>query len=191
VSASGNGRAGAPGSGAGRRGTAIAIGAALVVAVAALVVVAVRGPSRPPTFQERVHAIAENLRCPVCQNLSVGDSPSELAQQMRGEIGRRLRAGQTRAQIDAFFTGKYGRWILLTPDAGGIGLVAWLAPALAIAVGGTVAWTVVRRRRRGRLPGDMGPGPDDQGTRDSAEPRLTDAERDRIQREIAELEEVP
>ncbi|MFL5799190.1 MAG: cytochrome c-type biogenesis protein CcmH [Actinomycetota bacterium] len=172
------------------RRTALVLAAAVAVAAVALAVVATRGPSRPPTLQERVRVVAEDLRCPECQNLSVADSPSGLAREMRVEIARRLRLGQTASQIESFFVSRYGRWILLTPDAGGIGLFAWLAPALAVAAGGALAFTVVRRRRRATSPVD-----DETAVADPAEssdePRLTGEERDRIQREIAQLEEVP
>jgi len=179
-----------------RRGTAAAVLAAVAVAVITLVVVASRGPAHPPTFTERVDAIASNLRCPVCQNLSVADSPSQLARDMRAEIGRRLRAGETKEQIDAFFVAKFGRWILLTPDAGGIGLVAWLAPVLAIAAGGLIAWAVVLHRRRRPALADGSDSdeavPDSGADREApteVEPRLTDAERAEIQREVDALEE--
>ena len=166
----------------------IAVVAAVAVAVIALVVVASRGPSHPPTFSERVDAIASNLRCPVCQNLSVADSPSELARDMRDEIGRRLRAGQTPEQIEGFFTAKFGRWILLTPDTGGIGLFAWLTPLLVIAGGGALGYVLVRRRRR---PMVAVAGADAAGVGDvgNGEPRLTDAERAEVQRELDALEE--
>jgi cytochrome c-type biogenesis protein CcmH len=185
----------------GRRTAWIALAAGLAVAGAALLIVVLRGPSAPPTFEQRVHSIASELRCPVCQNLSVADSPSELAQQMRAEIARRLRLGQSEAEIDAFFTAKYGQWILLTPDAGGIGLFAWLTPALAIAVGAAVAWTVVRRRRRPAVAdGDSAAFDDaglDAGDRPAADdapaaddqPRLTDEERARVQGELDAIEE--
>lgn len=163
----------------GRRRAVAALAVAALVVVAALVAVAARGPARPPTFQERVHDVAAGLRCPVCQNLSVADSPSGLAQQMRADIALRLRHGQTERQIDAFFVANYGRWILLTPSAGGIGLFVWLAPALAVVVGAGLAWTIVRRRRVAVATG--APAADD-------EPTLTPAQRREIQREVDELE---
>jgi cytochrome c-type biogenesis protein CcmH len=171
------------------RGPVVALVVAVVVAVAALVVVAARGSAGPPTLQERVHDVAEGLRCPVCQNLSVADSPSDLAQQMRDDIALRLRQGQTERQIDAFFTAKYGRWILLSPEAGGIGLFAWFAPVLAVAAGAGLAWTIVRRKRRVAVAGisevesvDVDSSPDD------GERRLTEAERLEIQREVDQLD---
>ncbi|HJV04423.1 MAG TPA: cytochrome c-type biogenesis protein CcmH, partial [Actinomycetota bacterium] len=50
--------------------------AALVAAVA-LGVAAFR--DRPATIGERVDEVAESIRCPVCQNLSVADSTSRVA----------------------------------------------------------------------------------------------------------------
>jgi cytochrome c-type biogenesis protein CcmH len=163
---------------------------AVGIAVAALVAVAARGSAGPPTLQERVHDIAEGLRCPVCQNLSVADSPSRLAQQMRADIALRLRQGQTGQQIDAFFTAKYGRWILLSPAAGGIGLFAWFAPVLAVAAGAGLAWTIVRRKRRLAVAGVDGVDEmDDVAPVDDADsPKLTDSERREIQREIDRLD---
>jgi cytochrome c-type biogenesis protein CcmH len=200
----------APGA-APRRRTVLALAVAAAVVIVALVVVAVRGPGGPPTFQERVHQVAKGLRCPVCQNLSVADSPSELARQMRTEIALRLRNGESEAQIDAFFTAKYGRWILLTPSAGGVGLFVWLAPALAVAVGVGVAWSVLRRRRGRPATEAVGPVATANGsattdlhaptrattggrattgaaTSGDAELHLTPAQRAEVQREVDALD---
>ena len=166
-----------------RRGTVVAVVAAVAVAVVALVVVATRGPAHPPTLPGRIDAIASNLRCPVCQNLSVADSPSELARDMRAEIGRRLQAGQSKDQIDAYFVARFGRWILLTPDTGGVGLFAWLTPVLVAVAGGLVAWAVVLRRRRRPALASGEPEPAED------EPTLTAAQRAEVQRELDALEE--
>lgn len=39
-----------------------------------------------PDLEDRTREIATELRCVVCQNLSVADSPSEMAQQMRAVV---------------------------------------------------------------------------------------------------------
>jgi len=57
--------------------------------------------------------IAQELRCVVCQIFSVADSPSEMAQQMRGVVREQLQAGKTPQEVKDFFCLQYGEWVLL------------------------------------------------------------------------------
>ncbi|HEX2090702.1 MAG TPA: cytochrome c-type biogenesis protein [Actinomycetota bacterium] len=119
--------------------------AALLISGVALGFVAARGPEPPRSLPEQVRAVASTLRCPVCQNLSVADSPSPLAREMRATIGRELTAGRTPEQIRARFVDAYGEWILLAPPRRGLNLVAWIAPAILLAAGLIAAVVAVRR----------------------------------------------
>ena len=96
-------------------------------------------------LEARTTAVASALRCPVCQGLSIQDSPSELAQQMRGLVKEQLRQGKSEAEVRAYFISKYGEWILLEPEASGFNLVAYLAPLGALLVGGGIVAVAVRR----------------------------------------------
>ena len=104
----------------------------LLVAAAALVLLTggpARAASPPAVNEETVHEIASQLRCVVCQSLSVADSPSETANQMRGIIRERLAAGETPAQVRGYFVDKYGPWILLSPPRRGFDLLVWSSPS--------------------------------------------------------------
>ena len=70
-------------------------------------------------LEEQTRKIASELRCPVCQNLSAADSPSELAQEMRQFIFDQLKQGKSPEQIKGYFISKYGEWVLLAPTPKG------------------------------------------------------------------------
>lgn len=96
-------------------------------------------------IERRVDAIAAELRCPVCQNLSVKDSPSDVAAAFQSRIRQLVIAGKSDREIRDFFVARYGEWILLSPPRRGIGLAVWLAPALVLGAGLVAAGFAVRR----------------------------------------------
>lgn len=112
------------------RRIAIVIGILAVVAAVAAVAV-----PRPETPEERVARIAAELRCPVCQGLSVNDSPSESAREMRSMIERGVAEGRTDEEIRDQFRSAYGDWILLAPPTRDPRGLVWLVPLVAIAAG--------------------------------------------------------
>src|SRR5262249_44637555 len=145
------------GSAAGGDGLAMTRGAMVLIAV--LTALALVGPAAPaidaqtarPVNEETVHDIAVQLRCVVCQNLSVADSPSEMASQMRAIIRERLAAGESPADVQRYFVDRYGEWILLSPPRRGFNLLVWLLPLAAVVVGlaatSALVWRWTHRRR--------------------------------------------
>ena len=129
----------------------IAIG--WLLAVCALALVAYGSPAQATSLDDRTRAIAQQLRCPVCQGESVADSPAPISKAIRLSIRQRLTHGQSPAAIKAYFVSRYGNWILLAPPASGVGNVAWLAPPLFLLGGiGLVLTLVMDWRTRGRKP---------------------------------------
>jgi cytochrome c-type biogenesis protein CcmH len=107
--------------------------ALLLVVAAALAVAAGRG-GRPATPEQRALHVAAQLRCPTCRGQSAAVSDAPASQAIRAEIRRRVAAGQTDAQIRAYFVDRYGKDILLSPEAGGIDGLVWVLPVVAVAV---------------------------------------------------------
>lgn len=127
-----------------------------------------------PVDETTVHDVAAQLRCVVCQSLSVADSPSETASQMRGIIRERLAAGESPAEVRAYFVEKYGEWILLAPPKSGFNLLVWVVPFAGLGLGLVLVAVVLRRWSR-RIPPGAPAGVD---------PAL----RERIRREMSETE---
>ncbi|MBI4545496.1 MAG: cytochrome c-type biogenesis protein CcmH [Gemmatimonadetes bacterium] len=110
--------------------------------------VAPQEPMPDSALEARTRQVAAELRCPVCQGLSIQDSPSELAREMRAVVRDQLAAGRTPAQVRAYFVSKYGEWILLQPQPQGFNLLIYLLPAAALLGGGTVLVLALRRWTR-------------------------------------------
>lgn len=126
------------------------------IAAAAAVVIIGLGLMSPSTrAADRVEALGKQLRCPVCQTVSVEESPSETAQAMREIIAEQVAAGRTDEEVISFFVDRYGEWVILEPPASGNTLVVWLLPPAALLAG---LWVALRRKRRaGMAPRDGSP----------------------------------
>ena len=96
-------------------------------------------------LEAKVRDVAASLRCPVCQNLSIEDSPSQLARDMKQVVRQRLAAGETPDEVRRYFISRYGEWVLTKPRAAGVNLSVWLLPLVALLGGAVVVWTAVRR----------------------------------------------
>jgi cytochrome c-type biogenesis protein CcmH len=111
-------------------------------------------PTPPATVAEsvldaRTREVSSQLRCPVCQGLSLQDSPSELSQQMRDVVRQQLAAGRTPAEVRAYFVGRYGEWILTRPEPHGFNWVVYALPLLVLAGG---AWMLAFAVRKWTAP---------------------------------------
>jgi cytochrome c-type biogenesis protein CcmH len=136
-------------------------------------------PFSGPALDARTNEVGALLRCPVCQGLSVADSPATMARNMKLEVREKLAAGYDQEQILAWFERSYGEFVRLRPPLRGMNWLVWLGPAAFLVVGGAVvSWALRSSRRQPRTPAPpsglshpLGPAalPDD--------PRLADAVR--------------
>ena len=117
----------------------VALGFVVAVAAGGVLLATVR--SAPATDAQRAEALARELRCPDCQSLSVADSPTQSAREIRRQIDELIADGATDDEVRAHFVARYGEWIKLAPS----NPMPWLAP-FAVLLGGVVALVVWLRR---------------------------------------------
>ena len=141
----------------------------LAIAVAGIVVTIATTPGTAPTDAERAAALAAELRCPDCQGLSVADSPTASAREIRRQIDELVAGGATDDEVRAHFVARYGEWIRLAPSSPAL----WLIP-FGVVLAGLVmlgAWLVRRPR-----------------TAEATTAAVTDAERRAIHEEAEALD---
>ena len=100
---------------------------------------------RSDAERERFNALAEELRCLVCQNQSIADSNAPLAKDLRREVLGLMREGKSDEEIRDYLVARYSEFVLYQPRVNASTLVLWASPAIVLAIGLFIVWRVVRR----------------------------------------------
>ena len=98
--------------------------------------------------EARLVAIAEELRCLVCQNESLASSHAELAEDLRREVRKLIRQDMSDAQIKTYLVDRYGDFVLYRPPFKALTALLWIGPAVMVVVGLGTLFVVLRRRSR-------------------------------------------
>lgn len=122
--------------------------AGVAALVAAALAIGLRPAGDSGSLTARADRIAAGLRCPVCQGLSVKDSDSPTARDIRDDIRRRIDDGETAGDIHEAYVDRYGEWILMRPGTSGFDAIVWAVPAAALAAGAVALAGVFWRWRR-------------------------------------------
>jgi cytochrome c-type biogenesis protein CcmH len=102
-----------------------------------------------PALEARARSLSLQLRCMVCQNLSIDDSDAPLARDLRILVRERLKAGDSDAQIREFLVARYGQFVLLQPEKNSRTALLWLAPLVVLLAGVLILLRFFRRSRAG------------------------------------------
>ncbi|MBX9716335.1 MAG: cytochrome c-type biogenesis protein CcmH [Burkholderiaceae bacterium] len=123
---------------------AVAIAAAVLQADATEAV----NSAADPVLEARVMAIAEELRCLVCQNETLAASHADLAVDLRQQIRTQLSQGQSERQILDFMVQRYGDFVLYRPALKATTVLLWTGPFVLLLVAGFSLARAIRGRQR-------------------------------------------
>ena len=101
-----------------------------------------------PVLEKRMIALAENLRCLVCQNESLASSHAELAEDLRREVREQLSKGKSDKEIIEYLVARYGDFVLYNPPMKSYTILLWFGPfALLLAAAGLLLFQLRKRRQ--------------------------------------------
>jgi cytochrome c-type biogenesis protein CcmH len=83
-------------------------------------------------LEARVQKLGKELRCPMCQGLSIADSSSSAARAQLDKVRELVAEGRSDQEVREFFVARYGEWALLEPKAEGFNWLVWLGPGLLV-----------------------------------------------------------
>jgi cytochrome c-type biogenesis protein CcmH len=92
-------------------------------------------------------AIAEELRCLVCQNESLASSHAELAEDLRREVRKLIRQDMTDAQIKTYLVERYGDFVLYRPPVKPLTWPLWFGPFVLLGLAVWGLWRYLRQRK--------------------------------------------
>jgi cytochrome c-type biogenesis protein CcmH len=104
--------------------------------------------ARSEDARARINRIEDSLLAPCCWQESVRHHMSEVALQMRAEIGKFVAEGKSDREILDYYKARYGKRVLIEPEGGSFVLAILVPIAFTLAA----LWFVIVRLRRMRAP---------------------------------------
>ncbi len=100
-----------------------------------------------PKVEARLVAIAEELRCLVCQNESLASSHAELAEDLRREVRKLIREDKSDAEIKTYLVDRYGDFVLYRPQVKPLTWPLWFGPFFMLLAAVWGLWRYLRLRK--------------------------------------------
>lgn len=103
-------------------------------------------PPANAAVEQRMIKLSEELRCLVCQNQSLADSNSGLAEDLRREIRVMIVDGKKDKEIVDFMVQRYGDFVLYRPPVKPTTILLWFGPFALLGIGGIALYLRLKRR---------------------------------------------
>ncbi len=99
-------------------------------------------------YEERYHAILNELRCLVCQNQTIAESDADLAKDLRNEVRRMLEEGASSSDIIDFMVSRYGDFVLYKPLVKPKTYLLWFGPFIFLVAALIILVLIVKGQRK-------------------------------------------
>ncbi|PHR65553.1 MAG: cystathionine gamma-synthase [Idiomarina sp.] len=104
-------------------------------------------PQKEALFRELI----DELRCPKCQNQTIGDSDAPLAKDLRDRTYMMVQQGASKQEVVDYMVARYGDFAYYRPPVKVSTVVLWLGPVIVILVGAGVILMRVRARNNAEV----------------------------------------
>jgi cytochrome c-type biogenesis protein CcmH len=98
--------------------------------------------------EAQVHRLSEELRCLVCQNQTLADSQSGLAEDLRQEIREMAAKGMSDKAIIDYLVVRYGDFVRYRPPLKSTTALLWFGPFALLLAGGAILFMTLRKREK-------------------------------------------
>lgn len=100
------------------------------------------------TLRKQYQKLTEELRCPKCPNQNLIGTNSPIAYDLRREVARLLKEGQSEAQIKTYMVNRYGEFVLYEPPVDKNTIFLWFSPIIFLGIAFIIFGVVVYKRSR-------------------------------------------
>jgi cytochrome c-type biogenesis protein CcmH len=94
--------------------------------------------------------LTEELRCLVCQNQNIADSDAGLAKDLRNEVAKLVKSGQSQSEITDYLTVRYGDFVRYSPPVRIDTILLWVLPFLVLLIAATVLIFTIKRNQNNK-----------------------------------------
>ena len=97
--------------------------------------------------QEKIFlSLLDEIRCPKCQSSNLAGSNAPIANDLKREVYRLVRSGQTEEEVKTYLVERYGNFIVYDPPFRADTFVLWLGPLLFFLLTLSIILLILRKR---------------------------------------------
>src|SRR5690625_5962571 len=85
--------------------------------------------------EQQYRKLITELRCPKCQNQSIGDSDADIAEDMRRKTAELINQGMTNDEVVEYFRARYGDFVSYRRPMDTTTAGLWFGPAVILLLG--------------------------------------------------------